>query len=86
MDANETDTQINESSVLLVIFTAMCRFEAPSCISYVLFELHFIAADTKVTLMSEAVAISFLLYTICNSRCHMVVLMELARKLIKSNA
>ena len=64
----------------------MCKiFEATSCFSYLLFEMHFIAADTEVTLMSEAVAISVVLYTICNSRCRVVVLMELIRKLTKAN-
>jgi len=65
----------------------MCKtVEAPSCFSYLLFELHSIVADTKVNLMPEAVVISFVFYNICNSRCHVVVLMELIRKLIKSNA
>jgi len=64
---------------MYISVTAMCK---TSCISYFLFELHFIAADTKVTLMSEAVAISVLSYNICHSRCHVVVLMEL----LKANA
>jgi hypothetical protein len=74
-------------SLTNIFFTATCKIvEALSCFSYLFFELHFIVSDTKVTLMSEAVAISVVLYTICNSRCHVVVLMELIWKLIKANA
>jgi hypothetical protein len=71
---------------MYIFFTAMCKIvEAPSCFCYLLFELHFIVADTKVTLVPEAVAISVALYyTICNSRCHVVVLMELIPKINKN--
>lgn len=64
----------------------MCKIvAAPSCFSYHLFELCCIAADTKVTLMCEAVVISAALYNICNSLCHVIVLIELIRRLIKAN-
>jgi len=72
---------------MYIFATAMCKIAgAPSCFSYLLFELHSIVANTKVNLVSEAVVISVVLYNIYNSRCHVVVLMKLIRKLIKANA
>jgi hypothetical protein len=63
MDANESDMQINFIGYHSYIFVTAVRkiAEALLCFSYLLLELHSTVADTKVTLMSEAVVISVVL-------------------------